>query len=414
MAQKKISSCPKQRLLAHIMQESKSAQTQRQIISYYVNEGPSTISNLAHHMNLSIPTVNKIVSELLDNGFVKTYGKQETAGGRQPVLYGVHPDAGKFVGVDVQHRCVNLGVIDLVGTELASEYNIPFELTNDASKIDELCQIIRDFISGKNVFPGDILSIHINMPGRINPKLGRSFTFLPDTAEEPLVKKFSDRLGYAVTIDNDTRGMAYGEYTHGVSAGTDAKNVLYLNMSWGMGLGIIIDGKVYTGKSGFSGELGHISVYDNEILCHCGKKGCLQTEISGQALHRVVLERIQGGEVSILSTKVERGESITLNDIIEAVAQEDVLCMQALEGVARKLGKRIAGLINLFNPDMLLIGGALARTGEIFRQPVETMVRTYSLGVVNKDTEIRMATLGDQAGLLGSCMMARTRRFEVL
>ncbi|MDY6148714.1 MAG: ROK family transcriptional regulator [Porphyromonas sp.] len=402
------------RLLAHIGQESKLAQTQRQIISYYINQGPATVSDLAHYINLSIPTANKIISELVDNGFVQVYGKKETSGGRQPILYGMHPQAGKFVGVDVQHECVNMGIIDLMGSELSSEYNIPFNLTNDVEKIDELCGLITDFIQRNGVESQDLLSIHINLPGRINPRLGRSFTFLKDTEEKPLAQMFSDRLGFRVSIDNDTRGMAYGEFTHGVPSELGAQNALYLNMSWGMGLGIIIDGKIYAGKSGFSGELGHISVYDNEILCHCGKKGCLQTEISGQALHRTILERIASGEVSILSEKVQQGQSVSLEDIITAINKEDVLCLQALEIIGRKLGKRIAGLINIFNPEVLVIGGALARTGESIRQPVETVMRTYSLGIVNRDTEIRIAALGEKAGVMGSCMMARTRCFEVL
>ena len=258
------------RLLAHIGQESKLAQTQRQIISYYINQGPATVSELAHYINLSIPTANKIISELVDNGFVQVYGKKETNGGRQPILYGMHPQAGKFVGVDVQHECVNMGIIDLMGNKLFSEYNIPFNLTNDVEKVDELCGLIADFIQRNGVESQDLLSIHINLPGRINPRLGRSFTFLKDTEEKPLAQMFSDHLGFRVSIDNDTRGMAYGEFTHGVPAELGAQNALYLNMSWGMGLGIIIDGKIYAGKSGFSGELGHISVYDNEILCHCG------------------------------------------------------------------------------------------------------------------------------------------------
>ncbi len=140
----------------------------------------------------------------------------------------------------------------------------------------------------------------------------------------------------------------------------------------------------------------------------------MQTEISGQALHRTILERIASGEVSILSEKVQQGQSVSLEDIITAINKEDVLCLQALEIIGRKLGKRIAGLINIFNPEVLVIGGALARTGESIRQPVETVMRTYSLGIVNRDTEIRIAALGEKAGVMGSCMMARTRCFEVL
>ncbi len=105
--------------------------------------------------------------------------------------------------------------------------------------------------------------------------------------------------------------MTYGEYMQGCVKGE--KDIIFVNVSWGVGIGIIIDGKVYTGKSGFSGEFGHVNAYDNEIICHCGKKGCLETEASGSALHRILLERIKSGESSILSTRISGEEDpITL------------------------------------------------------------------------------------------------------
>lgn len=241
---------------------------------------------------------------------------------------------------------------------------------------------------------------------------GHSYTFFQQLQKEiSLAEILNKELGFNVSLDNDTRGMAYGEYTQGVTAGSDAKNVLYLNLSWGLGLGIILDGKIYTGKSGFSGEFGHMSIFDNEILCPCGKKGCMQTEIGGLALHRVLTQRIAAGEVSVLSDLYNKGQNITLSDIIDAINHEDVLCLEVLDSIGRKLGRQLAGLINIFNPEVVILGGALAATGEFLRLPVETIVRTYTLNVVSNDTSIKIATLGKEAGLIGSCMMARSRRF---
>ena len=110
--------------------------------------------------------------------------------------------------------------------------------------------------------------------------------------------------------------MTFGEYLQGCVKGE--KNIIFVNVSWGLGIGIIIDGKVYTGKSGFSGEFGHINVFDNEILCHCGKKGCLETEASGSALYRILLERVRKGESSILSDRIDSQNCLlTLDEIIE-------------------------------------------------------------------------------------------------
>ncbi|GAE86235.1 transcriptional repressor of MalT and manXYZ operon [Bacteroides reticulotermitis JCM 10512] len=205
--------------------------------------------------------------------------------------------------------------------------------------------------------------------------------------------------------------MTYGEYMQGHVKGE--KDIIFVNISWGVGIGIIIDGKVYTGKSGFSGEFGHVNAYDNEIICHCGKKGCLETEASGSALHRTLLERIKNGESSILSTRItDEDNPITLDEIIDSVNKEDLLCIEIVEEIGQKLGKQIAGLINIFNPELVIIGGTLSLTGDYITQPIKTAVRKYSLNLVNKDSAIITSKLKDRAGIVGACMLARSRMFE--
>ena len=245
---------------------------------------------------------------------------------------------------------------------------------------------------------------------RVNPESGYSFSQF-NFEERPLADVLSEKLGHKVTIDNDTRAMTYGEYMQGCVKGE--KDIIFVNVSWGVGIGIIIDGKVYTGKSGFSGEFGHVNAYDNEIICHCGKKGCLETEASGSALHRILLERIKSGESSILSTRISGEEDpITLDEIITAVNKEDLLCIEIVEEIGQKLGKQIAGLINIFNPELVIIGGTLSLTGDYITQPIKTAVRKYSLNLVNKDSAIITSKLKDKAGIVGACMLARSRMFE--
>lgn len=407
-----VASMPKQSLISEINSDSKNGQLKKDIFTYMIVHGPSTVTNLAHHVMLSVPTVTKFVNELLSKGCLMNYGKLETAGGRHPYLYGLHPGAGLFIGVDVQHNGVNIGMMNMVGEILIEEYEVPFTLRNQDENLEELCALILSFVERHEIAIDHILNVNINLPGRINPNKGTSHTYFSNHTSPSLASVLRDKLGTYVSIDNDTRGMAYGEFTQGVAADLGANNMLYINMSWGLGLGIIIDGKLYTGKSGFSGEFGHMSLFDNERLCICGKKGCTQTEISGIALHQEVLDRIRAGEQSILSEQVLRGEKIDLEDIIRAIEGEDILCLEVLETIGRKLGRQLAALINVFNPELLVIGGSLAATGEHLRQPAETVMRTYSLSVVNSDTEIKTAVLGRKAGLIGACMMARSRFFE--
>lgn len=398
-------------LLLELDQGSKSAQFKRKIISHFIEKGPTTINELAKVLNLSIPTINKFVGELIDRRVAKVYGKQETSGGRYPLLYGLEPSAGYFVGADVKFSTVNIGIVDFTGEIKETFYDLPFTLENTPDKLEELCRIINETVSGAGYTQDRILNVNVNLPGRINPETGFSYTFFNFDQEVPLTTWLTERLGVSVTIDNDTRGMAYGEYTHGCGSIGGAKNVLYLNLSWGLGLGIILDGKVYLGKSGFSGEVGHISAFDNQILCHCGKKGCLETEVSGKAMQRILKKRIKAGETSVLSEKILAGQEVGLEEIIQATINEDMLCLEVLTEMGAKLGRQVSVLINLFNPECVVIGGALSLTGDFLTQSIQSVVRTHSLSLVNKDTKILAACLGERAGVIGACMLARTRRF---
>ena len=190
------------------------------------------------------------------------------------------------------------------------------------------------------------------------------------------------------------------------------KDIIFVNISWGLGIGLILNGKLYYGKSGFSGEFGHVTAYDSEILCHCGKKGCIETEASGSALHRIILERSQKGESSILSNRIDADKPLTLDNIISAVNNEDMLCIEVIEEIGQKLGKQIAGLINIFNPELVIIGGSLSQTGDYILQPIKTAVRKFSLNLVNRDTIITLSKLKDKAGVIGACMLARSKMFE--
>lgn len=402
----------KQELLKELDESNKSAKMKRKIISHFVEHGPATITDLAKVLNCSIPTVTKFIGELSLAECIKDYGKLETQGGRYPLLYGLRPEAGYFIGVDVKHSAVNIGIIDFVGEEKHMYYDIPYELSNTTESLGNLCSIILEHLELSGYRQKDILNVNINLPGRINPEAGHSYTLFNFDPELSVSQVIAQRIGMPVTVDNDTRGMAFGEYTQGVGADYTARNLLYINVSWGIGLGIILDGKVYMGKSGFSGELGHITAYDNQILCHCGKKGCLETEVSGLALQRVLVERINAGEISVLSEQIQRGEHVSQGDIIKAAINEDILCLEILSDMGAKLGKQIASLINVFNPELVIIGGALSLTGDYLTQAIQTVVRTYSLNLVNKDTQIVTAKLGERAGVIGACMLARSRRFN--
>lgn len=398
------------RLLREIEMGSKSALMKKRIITYYIYNGCATITDLSKELDLSVPTITKFINEMCEDGYINDYGKLETSGGRHPSLYGLNPESGYFIGVDIKKFSINIGLINFKGDMVEQKNNIPYKFENTPDALEELCKTIRDFIKKTTINTEKILNININISGRVNPESGYSFSRF-NFSERPLAEVLTEKIGYSVCLDNDTRAMTYGEYMKGCVNGE--KNILFVNISWGLGIGIIIDGKIYTGKSGFSGEFGHINAFDNEIICHCGKKGCLETETSGSALHRILLQRIHEGESSILSKRVDtKSNPLTLDEIIAAVNKEDLLCIEIVEEIGQKLGKQIAGLINIFNPELVIIGGTLSLTGDYITQPIKTAVRKYSLNLVNKDSVILASKLKDRAGLIGACMLARSRMFE--
>lgn len=398
-------------LLKEIELGSKSALQKKKIITHYIYNGGSTIVDLSKELNLSIPTVAKLVNEMCEEGYLKDYGKLETEGGRHPILYGLNPDSGYFVGVDIKKFSLDIGLINFKGDIVDLQMNLPYNFENTPEARDTLCEMVKDFIRHvSEELSHKILNVCINISGRVNPEAGYSYSIF-NFSERPLDEILTQKIGYQVSIDNDTRAMTYGEYLQGCVKGE--KNILFINISWGLGMGIIINGRIYMGKSGFSGEIGHIQAFDNEVICHCGKKGCLETGASGSALHRIFIERIRNGESSILSKRVqEMNTPLTLDEIIRAINKEDPLGIEIVEEIGQRLGKHIAGLINIFNPEMVIIGGTLALTEDYILQPIKTAVRKYSLNMVNKDSVIVTSKLKEKAGVVGACMLARSRTFE--
>lgn len=393
-----------------LIDSSKNGALKKKIIQSLILSGNTSIADLAKEMELSIPTVTKLVSELLEDGYLLDIGKQNTNGGRKPNMYGLNPESGYFIGVDVQRKKLMLATIDFCGNIIDHE-EVFYELENKPAALDVLCDTINMYIDNLSVPRDKILQVGVNIGGRVNTQSGYSYSYFYFD-ERPLSQIIGERIGVSVSIENDSRAMIYGEYISGVIHGE--KNILFVNMNWGLGLGIMIDGKLYYGKSGFSGEFGHVSAFDNEIICWCGKKGCLETEVSGYAIHRMLLERIRQGSSSVLENKVKEDGDISLADIVEAIRMEDVLTIEIVEEVGMLLGRWLAGLINLFNPDLVILGGPLSLAQDYLRLPVKSAMKKYSLNLVNQDTELKISQLGERAGLIGACMLTRSRVLDLV
>ncbi|HZI01362.1 MAG TPA: ROK family transcriptional regulator [Flavisolibacter sp.] len=387
----------------------KNKALKRSMINFLDHAGNVTIAELCKEFNISTPKIINLVNELIAHGIIKDYGKVDSTGGRRANKYGLVADAGFFIGVDVKRYYINIGLLDFKRNLVSLKENIPYRLENSQESFQSLIKSIKQFISELPIKKNKILGAGINLSGRINHTTGYSYSFF-NFREEPLAQVIESELKIKTFLENDSRAMAYGEFCCGVVY--EEKNVLFVNMDYGIGLGVLIDGKVYYGKSGFSGEFGHIPFFNNEIICHCGKKGCLETEASGYALLRNIKEKIDAGSSSQLATKHQHLDDLQLRDIIEAAKNDDMLCIEMIAQVGEKIGRGLGVLINLFNPELVILGGTLAQTGDYIKLPIRSALHKYSLSLVNNDSQLRLSKLGEKAGVIGGCLIARDQIFN--
>ena len=384
----------------------KNAILKKQIIALCVNEGDYSIADLSKELNTSIPTITKLVGELIEEGFIVDMGKQGTNGGRRPSIYGLNPSAGYFVGIDVRKDSIGIAVTDFKGQITDAVSDVQFTLLNSESSLRELCETVKAYLGKSNIPTEKVRAYGINLTGRVNHETGYCFTYFIGE-DRPIGAFMEDELEAPVFVENDSRAMTYGEYICGVAG--NEKNMLFINVSWGLGMGMIVDGKLSYGKSGYSGEIGHFPFMDNNQICHCGKTGCLETGASGSAIHRMFIEKLEEGRASVLAEAYRNGEKISLQDILNAVAEEDVLAIEIVEKTGATLGRAIAGLINIFNPELVVIGGIVSKAKDYLLLPVKSTIQKHSLNLVSKDTVIKFSKLGEKAGPIGACMLSRSR-----
>lgn len=376
-----------------------------------LSEGNATIAELSSELQSSVPTVTKAINELLTEGYVVDMGKITNSSGRRPSLFSINPTCAYFLGVEVGIASMSIGLQNIKNEFISIELGTSFVLENNQESLLKFCDLINSFIEDTLVDKKMIVGVCINFSGRINSKEGFSYNYF-FSENRPLTEIISEQLDLAVHLENDTRAMVFGEYCKGVV--DDEQNIIFLNYSWGVAIGMITDGKLYYGKSGYSGEFGHSNIFDNGIMCKCGKIGCLETEISGWSLVNQFKAAIAEGKQS----------RVTLNDnalalqhhaiIAGALNLEDSLCIDLVTKQSEKMGRYLSMLLNIFNPDLLVIGGDFAQLGDYTLLPIQSALKKHSLGLVNRDMKLKKSTLGRRAGVIGACCVIKEKMLSPL
>ena len=384
----------------------KNSLIKRNIIAHMALNGECTLSELTRELHISVPTITKLVQELVDETIVCDLGKVETPGGRRPNVFGLANSAIYFAGVNVGRDNMSYLITDLQNNIIKQQFDTSFELLDRSHCLEKICANIERFIATCGIDRGKILGLGVGITGRVNPDTGRSYKYFT-SSEQSLREVLEERVGLRVLLENDTRARCYAEYT--CSKSKDDKNLLYLHLGRGVAIGIVTDGKLYYGKSGFAGEFGHIPFFDNEIICSCGKKGCLETEVSGIAIEEKIVRKIESGVNTILREKYDRQEPIHIDDIIAAAKNDDNLSIELIEEAGEKVGKAVAFLINTFNPETVIVGGNLAAAGDYIMLPLKSSTNKYSLNLVFKDTKFRLSKMTENANAWGVAMLIRNK-----
>lgn len=380
------------------------------IIEYLYKQGPTSNPDIARYTKMSSPTITKLIHELISLGIVIDMGIGESIGGRKPNLFGINPNARYIVGVDIDCRMVKLGIFNLAN-EAVSEIITYFGNVKDKNQMfEDLFNRLDALLEQTNLDKSAFLGIGVSIPGLINSKTGQTYMDLRINGKK-LEELFTSRYQLPVIIDSDSRVMAIGEQAFGFAK--SKKDVLCLNICDGIGLGMILNGIVYRGKSGLAGEFGHINVVKGGNLCTCGKYGCLETVASGTALIEQAQQGIKKGQETLIKELVNNDlENIHVSDIIEAVNKGDIFAIEIINKLGHFLGEALSSLVHIFNPEMIIIGGKVALAENYLINPIENTLNKYTISHIKKDTEVVTSTLQEKVKLLGSVAMVMNQVFD--
>jgi len=382
------------------------------ILRSLLDHGPQSLTDLAKATGVTLPVISSIVSSLKKEKFViepKERGTNQA--GRPPSIVKLNGNAGFILGVDIGRLFTNFMILDLETNIVSDVRRKSIRLGNDIKLIDDLEKEIKVVLAEAKVNWNKLLGIGISLPGMVRAKEGIGETYF-NFGDVPAREILSKRFNKPVHLEHDLEAMAFGERWFG--AAKDVKNALCVNLGWGLGLGVIIDGKVYYGEDGYAGEFGHIQVVKNGELCYCGKRGCLETVASGRAITKIAREKISGGASTIMTK--EQGltiEQIDTEAVIKAANQGDQFSIEILEEAGRYLGSGIAILINLLNPSLVILGGGISTAAPHLLESIRANAMKHSLVQLNRNVKFATSRLGNKAGALGVAVYLAEDLFDV-
>src|SRR5690554_2388416 len=365
-------------------------------------EGPKTNTDICERFKISSPTSIRLLNQLMEEGLVMKKGRGKSIGGRKPDLYRLKGGTFYVMGIQLEQYKLKMAIFNNQNEKMATYENVPFVMDRDARMVEPLYEMAQQLIDESGIPQEKLLGVGISMPVLVSSEEGKNFTyFLNEEEPESLEDILSGKFNKPVFILNDAKSACLAEYTFAPIG--NKNNILVISMDWGVGLGIIVDGNIHQGSTGFAGEFGHIPLVEDGFLCHCGKRGCLETVASGVAAVRMAKEGILEGQSTVLRELSDHElENLDPKTIIDAANKGDQFAISILSQIGMNLGKGIAILIQIFNPEMVILEGKFAAADQFITVPIQQSINTYCMAQLREKTTISLSTLGEDAVLLGS------------
>lgn len=370
--------------------ERKAALNKLKVLKAIFNKETLSMGELSKEIGLSFPTVNALMSDLQNRGVLVTTDKGESIGGRKPLLYRVNDAVFNVLCIEIERFLVKLVVLDNNSNEMFPMRSYPYDIHVNTSEVQDLVDIIQSYMVEVGLGADGFSAVGLDMPGLVDSSLGTNQTFYVKESFN-LREYLSQELGKYVAIINDVKATALAELIYG--SAQEKKNVLVILMDWGIGLGIIANGQVYMGNNGYSGEMGHMVFEEDGKLCYCGKRGCLETIASGVYLVNQARADIENGMPSLLRHLVDI-KDLQPQDIIKVAKQGDQYAIDLLSSLGRNLGKAISLLIQILNPESVVLSGKFAQAGSLITIPIQQSLNTYTMNAIGKNCEIEVSSLG--------------------
>ncbi|HOA37572.1 MAG: ROK family protein [Bacteroidetes bacterium] len=367
---------------------------------YFAKQLSST--DLSEKVGKSLPITIKFLNELIREGQVKELGYGASTGGRRPMLYALEAERWYILSVAMDQLYTRVALLNMNNEFVwpASQFSLPL-MHNDQS-LQQLGDCIEKYLEKDPSVKTKILGVGIGMPGFVDVKKGVNYSFLK-TDGGSITTYLEKRLGAPVFIDNDSSLIALAELRFGMAR--HVKDGMVVNISWGVGLGMIINGELFRGHNGFAGEFSHIPLFSNDKMCACGKTGCLETEASLLVITEQGRKGLAAGKVSSLQIQPTDSNEDICEKVFKAAQKGDRFCIGILSEIGYKIGKGISILIHLMNPEMILLSGRGATAGKVWLAPVEQALNEHCIPRLSFNTTIKLSDMEQDAEMVGAAAL---------